>query len=241
MSAGTASTTPPRHRSRCRCPIPRARCRCCRPPPSRAPRRWCRRRPASTPSTSWPRSRWAARPARPRSSSWSGSSDNRPRRCTVSETFHGSWAVEVLSRKAKYERLVISSSTASDGAYLVGAGTVLGVVAGSAWSAAFEWKYPNVGTWQPSAVKKTARYTIDGGLVVVLGADYDDDAHRDSDYADMVVQLTYQAPALAPVQPLPTPFEFTAPREVFVAYRKRHGRHPVRKPVVRPRPRVGPE
>jgi hypothetical protein len=158
----------------------------------------------------------------------------------MTETFHGTWAVQTLSRKAKYEQFVIAGSDSSDGTYLNSPGALVGPVSGPGWTVTFAWKYPNVGTWQPAAVKKSAFYRVDGGLVVVLGADYDDDQHRDGDYADLVVQLTCQEPALTPMQPAAPPLEFTAPPEVFAAYRKHQGREPVHRPPVR-QPIVKPE
>ena len=158
----------------------------------------------------------------------------------MTETFHGTWLVQTLSRKAKYEQFVIAGSAGSDGTYLNAPGALVGPVSGAGWTVTFLWKYPNVGTWQPAAVKKTASYHVDPGLVVVLGADYDDDAHRDGDYADLVVQFTCQEPAITPMHPVAAPLTFTAPQEVFTAYLKRQikgpVRPPVRGPVVKPAP-----
>ena len=126
----------------------------------------------------------------------------------MTQTFYGEWFVQVVSRDAAFgQRFVVSGSDATDGAYdgITGVSTP---VSGDTWTLELEWNDNAGAGWQPSGVRKSAEYTIQGGLVVTLGADDNVEALRDFDYNDVVVSctsldLTVNPPATDP------PLDFT--------------------------------
>ena len=126
----------------------------------------------------------------------------------MTQTFYGEWFVQVVSRDAAFgQRFVVSGSDATDGAYdgITGVSTP---VSGDTWTLDLEWN-DNAGSgWQPSGVRKSAEYTIQGGLVVTLGADDNVEALRDFDYNDVVVSCTSLDPTVNPPATDP-PLDFT--------------------------------
>ena len=130
----------------------------------------------------------------------------------MTQTFYGEWLVRVDSRDAAFgERFLISGSDAADGAY-DGTPGVNTTVSGDTWTLDLEWN-DNAGSgWQPSAVLKTATYTLHEGLVVTLGADDNVEALRDFDYNDVVVSCLSLDTAINPPASAP-PIDFTITRD----------------------------
>jgi hypothetical protein len=123
--------------------------------------------------------------------------------------------VAVVSKDADFdERFVITGSDATDGAHVAVPGVTLSV-SGAGWTLDFEWN-DNAGSgWQPSDVRRTARYTTAEGLVVDLGIDDNLPALRDGDFNDVVVSCRSDDPAHTPLHPVVIPYDFTVPKEVL--------------------------
>ncbi len=133
---------------------------------------------------------------------------------TVPERFYGPWSVTVVSQDAAFdERFTIASSDGSDGAYGGGPGTSVATVSGREWTITMEWNDNSGSGWQPSAVRRSARYTVPEGLVVTLGADDNYERFRDGDYDDMVLECRSLDPAHHPLQPIVNPYDFTVPKD----------------------------
>lgn len=149
----------------------------------------------------------------------------------MGETFFGPWSVVVASKDADFdERLVISGSDTSDGAYTALPGTGPGTVRGTRWSIELEWN-DNVGSgWQPSDVRRSARFTVGEGLVVDLGADDNFPNVRDGDYNDVVVTCRSENPEHTPLHPVMNPYDFSLPKEVFERFRETQGKEGEHKP-----------
>lgn len=127
------------------------------------------------------------------------------------EVFFGAWNVVVTAKDADFsERYVIRGSDQSDGAYDGVPGTGPGRVEGEEWSIEMEWNNNVDSGWRPSGVARTqASFDVIDGLQVTLGADDNDEPHRDGDFNDMFLTLTSLDPGL---QPLPGgPPEYTLP------------------------------
>jgi hypothetical protein len=133
----------------------------------------------------------------------------------MTESFYGPWSVTVLSKEAFFDqRFIVTGSANADGIYPGVPGTGPGPVTGTVWTIACEWN-DNAGSgWQPSGVKRFARYTVAEGLVVELGADDNVEAARDYDYNDMVLACISQDPDLTPLHPVPPFYDFTVPQDI---------------------------
>jgi hypothetical protein len=134
----------------------------------------------------------------------------------MSEEFFGDWTLEVIEKEAAFsERFVIDGSDASDGVYPGETTTPPLAVTGARWRVTLEWN-DNAGSgWQPSDVRRTgAAYTLQDGLVIVLGADDNFPQFRDEDYDDVVLRCTSNDPRINPWHPFINPYDFTLPRDV---------------------------
>ena len=144
----------------------------------------------------------------------------------MSETFYGDWSIVVTQKDAAFsERLVISGSDASDGAYpgLVGVG--LANVQGERWTLALQWN-DNAGSgWQQSGIRRKARYTQTEGFVVSLGADDNVASAQDFDFNDLVVELRYNEPRLNPQPPVQNSFDFTITKDMLKGKPPRDPKH----------------
>jgi hypothetical protein len=135
----------------------------------------------------------------------------------VSETLYGPWAMSIVSREAWYDqRVVISGSDSADGAYpgIVGAPVV--EITGAEWTLTMEWNDNASSGWQPSATRRAARYTVNEGLVIEIGADDNFPHLRDGDFDDVVVGFVSRDPAHTPLHPIVNPYEFTLGKDVKI-------------------------
>jgi hypothetical protein len=132
------------------------------------------------------------------------------------ETFYGDWSVEVLAINAGFsQRFKITGSNASDGFYLGTVGNAVPRVSGSQWTLSIEWSSDGGATWQSSGIRRSASYTIEEGMLVLLGADDNVPALRDGDFNDMILTCRYLNPVINP-PPIPNPFDFTIPEHFVV-------------------------
>ncbi len=134
----------------------------------------------------------------------------------MAEMFSGDWTVEVFQKDADFsERFIIEGSRASDGVYPGETATPPVSVSGPSWFIRFEWN-DNAGSgWQPSDVRRTgAAYTLQDGLVVLLGADDNFEQLRDHDFNDVVLRCRNVDPQLNPWHPFANPYDFTLPEDV---------------------------
>src|SRR5262245_23301415 len=162
----------------------------------------------------------------------------------MSEEFFGPWTLEVAGKEAVLsERFVIAGRDISDGLRAGETSTPPVVVTGARWRVTLEWN-DNAGSgWQPSDVRRTgASYTLQSGLVILLGADDNRPELRDGDFNDVVVRCISNDPRINPWHPFVNPYDFTLPRDI----RDRGGpldpderhkpKHPCGKPPYRIRP-----
>ena len=129
----------------------------------------------------------------------------------MAEVFYGTWTVEVLAKDAAFsQRFVIAGSDAADGDYPGAIGTPPVSVAGQRWTLALEWNDDAGSGWLPSDVRRTsAVFTLQDGLVVVLGADDNFEQFRDHDFNDVVLRCHNVDPALTPWHPPISTLDFT--------------------------------
>jgi hypothetical protein len=128
----------------------------------------------------------------------------------------GKWTIAVASKDANFsQRFIIQGSDASDGIYPGETTTPQVSVSGPRWFLRFEWN-DNVGSgWQPSDLRRTAAsYTLQEGLVIVLGADDNLEQFRDHDFNDLVLRCRNLDPELNPRIPLFNMPDFTLPADV---------------------------
>lgn len=145
----------------------------------------------------------------------------------MQEVFYGQWDIRVLSKDAWFsQRIVITGSGAADGDYVANPGGGPGSVSGTRWTLHAEWNDNASSGWQPSAMRRTAAYTLADGLVVTIGIDDNTEAARDGDYNDVVVVATSLDPKHTPMHPLAAPLDFTVPEKVWWRYWKSSGRDP---------------
>jgi hypothetical protein len=126
------------------------------------------------------------------------------------QLFSGRWILEVVSKEARFrQRFIVQGSDASDGSYPGDLTTSPVEVSGRRWFLRVEWHDGWV--WQPSDICRTgASYTVDEGLVTVIGAD-DSVEPRDRDFDDLVLRCRNLDPQLNPRIPLRNPPDFTLP------------------------------
>jgi hypothetical protein len=135
----------------------------------------------------------------------------------MTQTFHGTWSIQVSEIHAGFaQRFIISGSAGSDGIYPGVVGTLLPQVSGSQWTVRMEWNDNVSSGWQPSDVRRSASYTVQHGLVVLLGADDGFPANRDHDYNDMILSCVNLEPEVNPFPPGPPPFDFSLPKSIIV-------------------------
>ncbi|MGH3904678.1 MAG: hypothetical protein ACRDTE_10880 [Pseudonocardiaceae bacterium] len=127
------------------------------------------------------------------------------------EIFYGDWTVEVLEKNAGFsQRFTIDGSDASDGKYPGVMGTAPVAVSGERWSIAMEWNDDAGSGWQPSDVRRTSiGFTLQDGLVMLLGADDNVEQLRDHDFDDLILRCHHTNPTLTPWHPPLTPLDFT--------------------------------
>lgn len=132
----------------------------------------------------------------------------------MTETFFGPWLVMVVSKDASFdEQFTITGSDASDGVYSGVPGTELQGVSGQGWTLTMEWNDNQGSGWQSSGVRRSASYTVQDGLVIVLGADDNYEDRRDGDFNDMVLICRSLDPEHHPLHPITNPYDFTHPED----------------------------
>ena len=131
----------------------------------------------------------------------------------MSETFFGDWSVSVLSKNAAYRQRIVIRGSGQDGEYDGVAGGGIARVAGNEWALILEGNNDRGSGWQPSAVRRSAAYTLSEGLVVRLNVDDGPAEGRDGDYDDLIVELRSLDAAIN-LAPLPNPFDFSVPKRV---------------------------
>jgi hypothetical protein len=132
------------------------------------------------------------------------------------QLFSGHWTVAVFSKDANAsQRFVIAGSDASDGIYAGETTTPPVSVSGPRWFLRFEWN-DNAGSgWQPSDIRRIgASYTLQEGLVTLLGADDNFEQFRDHDFNDLILRCRNLDPELNPRLPLFNMPDFTLPADV---------------------------
>ena len=161
----------------------------------------------------------------------------------MSETLYGIWSLEVtFGETHSSERFTINGSDSSDGVYdkrqiLAGISTVPTMVSGAAWSIMMEFSpfgFLNIGqvgpyimgSWYESGIVRSATYTENDYLVVMLDADYPRslDYSTRPDHGDPGLVITCRSldPSLRPPQPVINPLNFTLPRETVAKFRRDH-------------------
>ena len=108
------------------------------------------------------------------------------------EIFYGTWLIDVIAKDAAFsQRYVITGSDGVDGAYPADTTTPQLQVSGAEWTLTMEWN-DNAGSgWQPSRVRRSpVNFTVEAGLVLVLGVDDNSIQFADEDFND--VQLRCQ-------------------------------------------------
>ena len=145
----------------------------------------------------------------------------------MAETFYGPWEITVVSRDAWFDqRIVVTGSDGMDGAYPGVPGSPPLRVTGAEWSLRMEWN-DNAGSgWQPSEIRRAARYTVAEGLVVELGVDDNYEHLRDHDFNDVVIGLVSRDPLHTPLHPIVNPYDFTVPKKYLDEARRRQPSHP---------------
>ncbi len=129
----------------------------------------------------------------------------------MAETFYGSWFIDVVSKDADFiEQYVIQGSDRSDGTYIADTTTPRVHVSGEQWTLELQWN-DNVGSgWQPSRIRRSdVRFTVEDGLVVVVGADDNFEAVADGDFNDVVLRLQNIDRHLIPWHPYRRKVDFT--------------------------------
>jgi hypothetical protein len=131
--------------------------------------------------------------------------------------FYGTWSVVVESSNADYGQRFQIADSDRDGTYGGVVGSVIGV-SGQEWTVTMEW---NDGTgWKPSDVRKSAGFTLLGGLAIRLHADDGTAPAQDRDYNDLVLFCTNLDPETNPIpseNPAPdwSLYDFTIRRDML--------------------------
>jgi hypothetical protein len=132
---------------------------------------------------------------------------------SLAQLFSGAWIIQVVAKDGDFsERFRIEGSLAADGTYPGDLTLPPVLVTGSRWFLRFEWNNNAGSGWQPSDVRRTAAsFTVQEGLVTMLGADDNFSALRDHDFNDLVLRCRNVDPAINPRIPLTTVPDFTVP------------------------------
>ena len=145
----------------------------------------------------------------------------------MTQRFSGAWIVDVAQKDASFsQQFIVGGSVASDGVYVRQTTTPPFSIAGPQWSIRFE-RNDNAGSgWQPSDERRiSAKYTLQDGLVVLLGADDNFVEFRDHDFNDLIVRCRNDDPSLNPWRPFSNPYNF-----LFSRRRKPRDPRPPRPP-----------
>lgn len=149
------------------------------------------------------------------------------------ETFYGTWLIDVIGKDAAFsQRYVINGSDRADGAYLADTTTPRLQVSGAEWTLTMEWNDNAGSDWQPSRARRsTVNFTVEDGLMVILGVDDNWIQVADQDFNDVVLHCQNIDPHLIPWHPHKRTIDFSVPK------RGRDGGHP---PMDRSDQRRGP-
>lgn len=121
---------------------------------------------------------------------------------TDTEIFYGEWSVECYKVDAVFsEQFIIKGSDNGDAIYKGTPGTNIARVSGEQWSISMEWNDNASSGWQPSDIKRSSSYTVQEGLVIMLGADDNYSTQRDSDYNDLILICKSLDPTINPTPP----------------------------------------
>ena len=132
----------------------------------------------------------------------------------MSETFYGTWLIDVVSKDAAYsQRYIVSGSDRSDGAYPGDVTSPRLQVSGAEWTLTLDWNDNASSGWQTSRViRRSTTFDVDNGLVVVLGIDDNWPANADNDFDDLVIRCQNIDPHLVPWYPHRQTIDFRLPR-----------------------------
>ncbi|WP_341887801.1 hypothetical protein [Variovorax sp. YR752] len=132
----------------------------------------------------------------------------------MSETFYGTWLIDVVSKDAAYsQRYIVSGSDRVDGVYPGDVSSPRLQISGAEWTLTLEWNDNVNSGWQPSRViRRTTTFDVDDGLVVVLGIDDNWPTYADNDYDDLVIRCQNIDPQLLPWYPHRQTVDFRLPR-----------------------------
>lgn len=133
----------------------------------------------------------------------------------MSEIFHGTWLIDVIGKDADYsQQFVIQGSDRSDGAYVADPTTPRLQVSGSEWTLTMEWNDNVSSGWQPSRViRSPVTFTVEEGLVVILGVDDNWVQVADGDFNDVQLRCQNIDPELTPWHPYRRTMDFSLPRK----------------------------
>jgi hypothetical protein len=132
----------------------------------------------------------------------------------MAETFYGSWLIDVTGKDAAYaQRIVISGSDRADGIYAADVSTPRLFVTGLEWILTTEWNDNVSSGWQPSRMRRQpVNFTVQDGLVVVLGVDDNWPQYADGDFDDIVLRCQNIDPDLIPWHPFVQKIDFSLPK-----------------------------
>lgn len=130
------------------------------------------------------------------------------------EIFYGTWLIDVIAKDAAFsQRYVINGSDRVDGDYPADTTTPRLQVSGAEWTLTMEWN-DNAGSgWQPSRVRRsTVDFTVENGLVIVLGVDDNWIQVADNDFNDVQLRCQNIDPHLTPWHPHRRTVDFSLPK-----------------------------
>src|SRR5262245_48658109 len=121
----------------------------------------------------------------------------------MSETFYGTWLIDVIAKDAAFsQRYVIQGSDRSDGAYPADVTTPRLQVSGDEWTLTLEWNDNASSGWQETRIARSpVTFTVEEGLVVVLGGDDNWVQVADGDFNDIQLRCQNIDPELIPWHP----------------------------------------
>ena len=132
------------------------------------------------------------------------------------EIFYGTWLIDVIAKDAAFsQRYVINGSDRVDGDYPADTTTPQLQVSGAEWTLTMEWN-DNAGSgWQSSRVRRsTVNFTVEDGLVVVLGVDDNWIQFADEDFNDVQVRCQNIDPHLNPWHPHKRTVDFSVQKGI---------------------------
>jgi hypothetical protein len=135
---------------------------------------------------------------------------------TDTEIFYGDWLVQCDQVNADFsQQFIIRGSDNADGIYNGTQGTQIARVSGQQWSISTEWNDNISSGWQSSDIKRSASYTLQEGLVIMLGADDNTPDQRDFDYDDLILNCKSLDPIINPTPPPSVP-DFTISPDMII-------------------------